>query len=101
MCDLIELDVDPIDVLEERLEALGSTVAFLHGEESADDDAVLRAMLVFGGTDDEIVNSFAIASAATQVSPDDKGRYAFGVLKNLMLKHRAIDDPEDDDDYGD
>jgi hypothetical protein len=80
----IDTDVDILDVLEERAEALYTTVDFLHGQATEEDETAIRAMLVYGATDDQIVKSFTIAAVATQVCMEDKSRYAFGVLKRLV-----------------
>ena len=87
--------MDIIDELEERAEALTTTVEFLYREVTEADDTTLRAMLVLGGTDDQIVRSLGIAAVNTRVPREDKSRYAYGCLRNIMMEDNSL--PLDDD----
>jgi hypothetical protein len=70
-------------------------VEFLFGDITPDDDQVIRAMIVLGGNDDQIVRSFGIAGTNTRVDRESKGRYAYGVLRNLMLEDTNLPIEED------
>jgi hypothetical protein len=86
-----EVDVDPLDILSERAEAIASNIEFLFGEVTEDDETVIRAMLLFNGSDAQIVDSFTIAATKTQVPREDKGKYAFGCLKNMLRYEVDVD----------
>lgn len=74
---------------EARVENILDTLEFLYQEVYDTDDITVRAMIVYGGTDDQIVRALTISAVQTSVSRDDKSRYAFGCLKNLMMEGEA------------
>lgn len=77
-----------------RAEELDKTVEFLYGEVLEDDRNTVRAMIVSGGSDEQIQRSLAIAAVNTRIEREDKSRYAFGCLRNIMME----DVPEDEAD---
>lgn len=76
---------------QSRVDGILQTIAFLYGEATDDDDTTVRAMIVKGGTDRQITESITISAVNTRIPREDKSRYAFGVLRNLMMEV-----PEDD-----
>lgn len=78
---------------QERADDLERTIEFLYDEVTNNDRTTLRAMIVLGGTDDQIKQAIGIAAVNTRIEREDKSRYAYGVLRNLM-----IEAPEPDND---
>lgn len=91
------METDIMDELEERAEAIGTTIEFLYGDITENDGSAIRAMLVLGGNDDQIVRSFAVAALNQRVERDSKSRYAAGVLRNLMLEDGNLPTEADED----
>lgn len=83
--------------MEERAEAIESTVEFLYRGITEDDELTIRAMIVLGGTDDQIVRSLGIAAVNTRVGRDDKSRYAYGCLRNIMMEDASLPLPDESD----
>lgn len=80
-----------MSVLEARaleVEDLADVVTFLFGNCTADDEASLRAMIVWGATRDQITRALAVSAVKARVKRDDKMTYAFGVVKNLMMENK-------------
>lgn len=89
--------LDTIDVMEERAEAIGSTVEFLYQDITEADETTIRAMIVLGGTDDQITHSLGIAAVNTRVPREDKSRYAYGCLRNIMMEDTHLPNPDESD----
>lgn len=64
-------------------------VAFIYGEVSETDEQVVRAMIVHGASPSIITQSLTIAAVNPRVAREDKMRYAFGCLRNIMLEGEA------------
>lgn len=91
------VEVDQIDLLQERYEALLTTVQFLHGDESEIDETTIRSMLVYGCTDEQIVKAFAITAVKYELPFEDRARYAFGVVRRLKTEADAPEwDPDEE-----
>lgn len=91
--------MDDVDLMQERAEAISTTVEFLFGNITEQDDQTIRAMIVLGGSDEQIVRSLGISAVNTRVGREDKSRYAYGCLRNIMMEDAApvdYDDPDDD-----
>lgn len=74
-----------VDDPEARVESLMDTVRFLYPDEQyPHDETTVRAMIVQGGTDEQIREAIAIAAINMRVGREDKTRYAAGVLRNLL-----------------
>lgn len=89
---------------EARVEDLMATVRFLYPDEQyPHDETTIRAMIVQGGTDEQIREAVAVAAINMRVDRESKTRYAAGVLRNLMHPRAEYDDDPGDDayDYGD
>lgn len=86
--------MDIVDEMEERAEALATTVEFLYQDVTEDDQTTIRAMIVLGGTDEQIVRSLAIAAVNTSVAREHKSRYAYGCLRNIMLEDNTLPEEE-------
>lgn len=80
---LRDLTVENADV-----DVLTDVVTFLFNSCTEEDEQALRAMLVWGAADDQIRNALAISAANPRVVREDKLKYAFGVVKNLMLEQK-------------
>lgn len=63
-----------------------NTVRFVYGDVTTDDETTVRAMIVLGGTPDQIKRSIGIAAVNTNVAREDKSRYAYGCLRNIMME---------------
>lgn len=87
--------MDDVDLMQERADAISTTVEFLLGDITPDEDQTIRAMIVLGGSDDQIVRSVAIAAVNTNVDRLSKGRYAYGCLKNIMLEDGSLPTQEE------
>lgn len=76
----------PVDeALEANAVDILTTVRFLYPDEQyPHDETTIRAMLVLGGSVEQIKESIAIAAINTNVDRESKTRYANGVLRNLM-----------------
>lgn len=78
--------VTPDANLEARAQSLEASVAFLYGEVTEDDRMTVRSMLLLDATNEQVVKSIAIAANNTRVPREDKSKYAFGCLRNIMLE---------------
>lgn len=72
--------------LEERAEQLEAAVSFLYDQVTEDDRTTVRSMLLLNATNEQITKSLAIAANNTRVDREDKSRYAFGCLRNIMME---------------
>jgi hypothetical protein len=72
--------------LEDRARALLGNIEFIYGDVTEHDSEIVRAMLVLSATDEQITKAIGIAAINTRVEREDKGRYAFGCLRNLLLE---------------
>lgn len=75
------------ELSEERVVSLLQVVDFLLPgvANPAITETTIRAMMVKGGTDAQIREALTVSAVNTRVGLEDKARYAFGVLRNLML----------------
>jgi len=70
---------------EARVAGLMDTVRFLYPDEQyPHDETTIRAMIVQGGSDEQIREAVAVAAINMRVDRESKTRYAAGVLRNLM-----------------
>ena len=60
------------------------SIDFLYGEATEQDEITIRAMVLKGATVEQIVQAISIAAVNGRVPVEDKSRYAFGVLRNLL-----------------
>lgn len=102
-------DMAPETLNPEGMEALADrikkTVQFLYNEVTPQDDRTIRAMIVLGGTEAQITKAIGIAAVNSQIQRDDKSRYAYGCLRNIMMEDagekvdrvRPVDDEIDED----
>jgi uncharacterized protein (DUF4213/DUF364 family) len=93
--------MDDVDLMQERADAISTTVEFLFGEITEQDDQTIRAMIVLGGSDDQIVRSLGIAAVNTRVGREDKARYAYGCLRNIMMEDANLPIEQDFDEEPD
>jgi hypothetical protein len=79
---------DTPDLSEERLASLMQVVDFLIPEAQGEmiTERTVRAMMVKGGTDAQIREALTISAVNARIEPEDKGRYAFGCLRNIMIE---------------
>lgn len=70
------------------IDSLADVVSFLFNNCTEEDEQALRAMLVWGATSDQVSAALAISAANHRVVREDKLKYAFGVVKNLMLEQK-------------
>lgn len=81
--------LNPLTQAEKRVETLMDNVEFIYGEVSKQDEEVVRAMIVAGASDESIIQAITIAAVNVRVERDDKMRYAFGCVRNLMMEDVA------------
>lgn len=60
------------------------SIDFVYGEATEQDEITVRAMILKGATVKQIDQAISIAAVNGRVSVEDKSRYAFGVLRNLL-----------------
>ena len=65
-----------------------ANIAFLYGEATHNDELTVRAMVVRGAKLKQINYSITAAAVNPRIEIEDKARYAFGVLRNLMMAAR-------------
>lgn len=78
----------PPELSEERVTRLMQVVKFLLPGVASPTitERTIRAMMVKGGTDAQIQDSLAVAAVNTRVGLEDKARYAYGCLRNMMME---------------
>ena len=96
MTDTVTLDPATFDLaaaeaLEERILLI---VEYVYGADLNQDAnekmrTTIRAMIVKGGTASQITQALTIAAANERISIEDKTRYAFGCLRNIMMEQPA------------
>jgi hypothetical protein len=60
-------------------------IRFLYPDEQyPHDEETVRAMMLLGGTEAQIIESVCVAAINMRVDRESKTRYANGVLRNLM-----------------
>lgn len=64
-------------------EALDDLV-FVYGEATEQDEYTIRAMVLAGADASLIKRAIAVAAVNQRVGPEDKSRYAFGVVRNTL-----------------
>lgn len=74
--------------MEAEAVRIRATIKFLYGEVTIQDDTTIKAMLVLGGTTDQITRALGIAAVNSQVGREDKSRYAYGCLRNIMIEDK-------------
>lgn len=72
--------------LTARATVLEGVINFLYGEVTEQDQTTIRAMIVEGGTDEQIKRALTISAINQRVEREDKSRYAFGCLRNIMME---------------
>lgn len=59
-------------------------IEFVYGEATEQDEITVRAMVLRGATLEVIMHSLTISAVNQRVPVEDKSRYAFGVMRNLL-----------------
>lgn len=74
---------------EQQVKKVLDQVTFIYGGISDTDEQTIRAMIVHGASPAQITESLTIAAVNPRVDREDKMRYAFGCLRNIMLEGDA------------
>lgn len=75
-----------VEAMEQTVQEACDMLDFMYGEVDEPSLITIRAMVLAGATADQIKFSITTAAVNSRVAVEDKSRYAFGVLRNIMME---------------